>query len=196
MNTSGPERRRGEWLHRGEQAIYESEWVNLHIADVLMPDGTQVDHHLVRMHRPAVGTIITGPQGVLLLHRHRFITDTWGWEVPAGGVDAGESPEQAAIREAHEESGWEPTTVRRLCAFHPANGLLDQTFVIYVSDDAVHRGPPVDVNEAERVEWVSVADLRRLLLGGGITDGLSFAAISYWFASGAAEAVADPGRDA
>jgi 8-oxo-dGTP pyrophosphatase MutT (NUDIX family) len=140
------------------------------------------------MHRPAVGTIMTGDDGVLLLHRHRFITDTWGWEVPAGGVDAGETPEQAAVREALEESGWEPTTVRRLCAFHPANGLLDQTFVIFVSDDAVHRGPPVDVNEAERVEWVPVADVRRLLLGGKITDGLSFGAISYWLTAGGSEA--------
>lgn len=183
-----PDRRRGEWLHRGERAIYESEWVNLHIADVVMPDGTRIDHHLVRMSRPAVGTIMTGDDGVLLLRRHRFITDTWGWEVPAGGVDAGETPEQAAVREALEESGWEPTTVQRLCAFHPANGLLDQTFVIFVSDDAVHRGAPVDVNEAERVEWVPVADVRRLLLDGEITDGLSFGAISYWLAAGGSEA--------
>lgn len=188
MSAAIPDRRRGEWLHRGERAIYESEWVNLHIADVEMPDGTRIDHHLVRMNRPAVGTIITGADGVLLLHRHRFITDTWGWEVPAGGVDAGETPERAAAREALEESGWEPTTVRRLCAFHPANGLLDQTFVIYVTDDAVHRGPPVDVNEAERVEWVSVADVRRLLLDGKITDGLSFGALSYWLMAGGADA--------
>lgn len=187
MNTGRPERRRGEWLHRGERAIYESEWVNLHVADVVMPDGTQVDHHLVRMHRPAVGTIVTGEQGVLLIHRHRFITDTWGWEVPAGGADAGETAAEAAARETVEETGWEPSDVRQLCAFHPANGLLDQTFVIFVAHDAVHRGPPVDTNEADRVEWVSVPDLRRLLLDGGISDGLSFAAISYWFASGEAD---------
>ena len=188
MSKPTPDRRRGEWIRRGERTIYASEWVNLHVADVVMPDGTQVDHHLVRMNHPAVGTIMTGPDGVLLLHRHRFITDTWGWEVPAGGVDAGETPEAAAVREAVEESGWEPTTVRRLCAFHPANGLLDQTFMIFVSDDAVHRGPPVDVNEAERVEWVPVPDLRRLLLDGRITDGLSFGAIAYWLVSGGADA--------
>lgn len=182
-----PVPRRGEWVRRSERAIYQSEWVNLHIADVVMPDGTQVDHHLVRMDRPAVGTIMASEQGVLLLHRHRFITDTWGWEVPAGGVDVGETLETAARREALEESGWEPSTVQRLCTFHPANGLLDQTFVIYVSDDAVHRGTPTDVNEAERVEWVSVAEARRLLLDGKITDGLSFGAVSYWFASGGHE---------
>ena len=33
-------------------------------------------------------------RGVLLLWRHRFTTDTWGWEVPAGRIDPGESPER------------------------------------------------------------------------------------------------------
>jgi len=176
--------RSGEWLARGEQAIYESDWVNLSIVDVVMPDGTQVDHHVVRMPRPAAGTIITGDEGVLLIHRHRFITDTWGWEIPAGGVDPGESIDDAAIREATEETGWAPASVRPLCSFCPANGVLDQTFHIFVSDDAVHRGAPTDTNEADRIEWVATDVVHELLHTGQIVDGLSFAAISYAFAIG------------
>lgn len=169
----------GEWEHRGEATLYTSDWVSLHLADVLMPDGTQVDHHVVRMPRPAAGTVIVADDHVLLLYRHRFITSTWGWEVPAGGVDPGEDPADAAVREALEESGWKPTTVDHLCTFHPANGLLDQAFHIYVSRDAVHVGEPVDRNEAARVEWVPIADLRAMLRAGEIRDGLSFGALSY-----------------
>lgn len=178
------ERRRGEWLHRGEQTIYTSDWVSLHVADVVMPDGTQVDHHVVRTPRAAAGAIVTGDDGILLLHRHRFITDTWGWEIPAGGVDEGESAADAAIRETREETGWQPASVRPLCSFHPANGVLDQAFHIFIGSDASHVGPPTDTNEADRIEWVAIDDVRRLLLDGAIGDGLSFGAISYWFASG------------
>jgi 8-oxo-dGTP pyrophosphatase MutT (NUDIX family) len=155
-----------------------------------MPDGTQVDHHLVRMPRPAAGTVVTGPDGVLLIHRHRFITGTWGWEIPAGGVDPDETPAEAAARETREETGWEVASVAPLCSFHPANGLLDQTFHIFVGRNARHLGPPSDPNEADRIEWVPVEEVRRLLLGGEITDGLSFGAVSYWFAAGAP----DPAR--
>lgn len=175
----------GTWLHRGETTIYDSPWVRLAIADVLMPDGTQVDHHLVRMPRPAAGTIIVRDEHVLLLHRHRFITDSWGWEIPAGAVDEGEGIEDAAIREAREESGWEPTTVSRLCVFHPANGILDQSFHIFLSHDAVDRGGPTDLNEAARIEWISVAEVRRLLATGGIVDGLTFGAIAFALATAA-----------
>ncbi len=175
----------GTWLHRGEQVLYDSAWVRLVLADVVMPDGTQVDHHVVRMPRPAAGTIIVRDGRVLLLHRHRFITDTWGWEIPAGAVDEGETVTQAAIREAAEESGWRPGTVAHLCTFHPANGVVDQAFHIFVSRDAVDVGEPTDRNEAARIEWLDVADVRSMLLGGAITDGLSFGALSYAFVAGA-----------
>ena len=121
---------------------------------------------------------------VLLPYRHRFITDRWGWEILAGGVDPGESPAAAAIREAVEETGWLPATVRELCAFNPANGILDQNFHIFVSDDATRRGEPIDPNEAARVELVSIDEVRRMLTEGEIRDGLTFDAIAYAFAAG------------
>jgi 8-oxo-dGTP pyrophosphatase MutT (NUDIX family) len=170
---------RGTWLNRGERVLYDSEWVRLLIADVMMPDGTHVDHHVVRMPREAAGTVMVGGGRVLLMYRHRFITDTWGWEIPAGAVDEDESPEAGAIREALEESGWEPQTVAPLCRFFPANGVLGQTFHIFVSHDAVHRGEPTDTNESTRIEWFTPAEVRELLQEGEISDGLSFGAVTY-----------------
>jgi len=176
--------REGEWLNRGETTVYASDWVNVTLADVALPDGSQVDHHVVRMPRPAAGTILVADDHVLLLYRHRFITDTWGWEIPAGGVDAGEHPAEAAVRETREEAGWEPASVRQLCVFYPANGLLDQAFHIFVSDDATHVGEPTDRNEAARIEWVAVAEIRTMLREREITDGLTFGALAYALAVG------------
>ena len=141
--------RAAPWLNRGERVIYDSAWVQLVIADVLMPDGTQVDHHVVRMPREAAGTIIVRDGRVLLMYRHRFITDTWGWEIPAGAVDEDESIEAGAIREALEESGWEPQTLAPLCRFFPANGVLGQTFHIFVSR---RRGAPRRADGHQRVD--------------------------------------------
>jgi 8-oxo-dGTP pyrophosphatase MutT (NUDIX family) len=173
---------RGTWLNRGERVLYDSAWVQLAIADVLMPDGTQVDHHVVRMPREAAGTIIVRDGRVLLMYRHRFITQTWGWEIPAGAVDEGEVLEAAAVREAVEESGWEPQTLTKLCRFFPANGVLGQTFHIFMSGDAVEVGEP-DVNEATRVEWFTPDEIRDLLRRGEISDGLSLGAVSYALAT-------------
>jgi 8-oxo-dGTP pyrophosphatase MutT (NUDIX family) len=173
------------WTVHGERSLYESEWVRLVLVDVEIPGGDRFEHHVVRMPNQAAGTIVRDPdRGVLLLWRHRFITDTWGWEIPAGGIDPGEAPLDAAARETLEETGWEPASLRPLVRFQPTNGLSDQVFHIFVADGATRLGEPSDPGESERVEWVTVAQLRRLVQDGQMLDGLSLTAVLYALAFG------------
>jgi 8-oxo-dGTP pyrophosphatase MutT (NUDIX family) len=112
-------------------------------------------------------------RGILLLWRHRFITDSWGWELPAGRVDEGETLEEAAVRETVEEAGWRPGTLRHLVTYFPINGVADQRFALFLGSDAVEVGPPTDVSEAERVEWLPVARVRDEVRAGRVSDGMS-----------------------
>src|SRR4051812_20379810 len=103
------------WLVHGERPVYESGWITVTLADVELPDGERFEHHVVRFPRDAAAALPYDPaRGLLLLYRHRFITDRWGCEVPAGGIEPGETPEQAAAREALEETGWRPGPLRPL----------------------------------------------------------------------------------
>lgn len=166
------------WTVHGERALYESDWINLVLVDVEIPGGDRFEHHVVRMPRHAAGCVVHDPdRGVLMLYRHRFITDTWGWEIPAGRIDAGETPEQAAAREVLEETGWTPGPLRPLTTYHPSNGLSDQEFHVFVADGATHRGEPADPSESERIEWVPVDELSRLARDGEMNDGLSVTAV-------------------
>jgi 8-oxo-dGTP pyrophosphatase MutT (NUDIX family) len=168
------------WTVHGERSIYDSEWLGLTLVDVEIPDGERFEHHVIRMPNQAAGTVVRDPDlGVLLLWRHRFITDTWGWEIPAGRIDPGETPIGAAAREALEETGWEPNALRPLMRYQPSNGLSDQVFHIFAADGATHVGDPSDAGESEKVEWVSVAELRRLIQDGQMLDGLSLTAVLY-----------------
>jgi 8-oxo-dGTP pyrophosphatase MutT (NUDIX family) len=166
----------------GSRPVYSSDWVGLDLVDVEIPDGARFEHHVVRSPRPAVGTVVVGPAGVLLLYRHRFITGTWGWEVPAGGVDVDESLPAAAAREVLEETGWRPGPLRRLHGYHPSNGLSDQRFELFLASGASYVGEPSDPGESSRVEWVPAAEVRRLVAAGEVQDGLSVTALLWWLA--------------
>ena len=168
------------WTVHGERSLYESEWLRLVLVDVEIPDGDRFEHHVVRFPNHAAGTVVRDlERGVLLLWRHRFITDTWGWEIPAGRIDPGETPAQAAGRETLEETGWQPGPLSPLFRYQPTNGVSDQSFHIFVADGATHIGDPTDKGESERVEWVSVADVRRLVQDGQMLDGLSLTSVLY-----------------
>src|SRR5690348_12490882 len=87
------------WTVHGEREVYASPWVTVTLADIEIPGHERFEHHVVRSPRPAAACLVDDPErGVLLLWRHRFITDSWGWEVPAGGVADGESLVEAAAR--------------------------------------------------------------------------------------------------
>jgi 8-oxo-dGDP phosphatase len=162
------------WTVHGERALYESEWMSLYLADVELPDGQRFEHHVLRIPREAAATVVHDPdRGLLLLWRHRFITDSWGWEIPGGRIDEGETPEQAAARETLEETGWRPGPLRPIGAYHPLAGAVEQRFHVFLAQGAEHVGDPRDTFEAERVEWVPVARVRELIRSGEVSDGYS-----------------------
>jgi 8-oxo-dGTP pyrophosphatase MutT (NUDIX family) len=174
------------WTVHGERDIYASEWVTVALADVEIPDGPRFEHHVVHVGRPASGVIVLNDADeMLLLWRHRFITDTWGYEIPAGGIDPGESAIDAGRREVLEETGWSVTgALAEVVTFFPMNGLSDQTFTIFLARGATHVGEPVDASESERIEWVPLAKVRAAIRNGEMGDGLSLTGITYALATG------------
>jgi len=168
------------WTVHGERPLYESDWVTVALADVELPDGRRFGHHVVRVPQEAAAAVVhDAERGILLLHRHRFVVDAWGWEIPGGRIDEGETPEQAAARETLEETGWRPGPLRSLFAYHPASGLSDQRFHVFLAEGATFECEP-DLVETDRVEWLSLEDVRRLIDGGEITDGFSLTGL-LWF---------------
>jgi len=168
------------WNVLGERTLYASEWVHLKLVEVEPPGHAPFEHHVVHLPKDAVGVVITDPErGVLLLWRHRFITDSWGWEFPAGSVEPGEDVAAAARREVLEETGWAPGPLQFLFSYNVANGITDHRFHVYQAEGAVEVGPPTDDIEAERIEWVPFAEVPRLIAAGEIPDGPTLVALLY-----------------
>ncbi|WP_342775091.1 NUDIX domain-containing protein [Nonomuraea diastatica] len=109
-----------------------------------LPDGRHLGHRLVRTAPGARVVVTDGHDRVLLIWRHRFITDTWGWEIPLGRIDEGEMPIAAAAREVEEETGWRPGPLRPLLSVQPLNGLSDSLHHVYRAESATRVGPPAD----------------------------------------------------
>ncbi|MCD9143364.1 NUDIX hydrolase [Streptomyces albireticuli] len=142
------------WKNLKERTVYSNRWFRVNLADVALPDGRHLDHFVIRLRPVAVATVVNEANEVLLLWRHRFITDTWGWELAAGVVEDGEDPAFAAAREMEEETGWRPGPLRHLMSVEPSNGLTDARHHIYWSDEAECVGEPEDAFESDRREWV------------------------------------------
>jgi 8-oxo-dGDP phosphatase len=173
-----------KWTVHGRRPIYDSSWISLDLVDVELPDGQRFEQHVVRMARPVAGAaIIDETDRVLLMWRHRHITDTWGWEIPTGRVEDGESPEQAATREVEEETGWRPGQLRLIVASQPSNGSIDTVHYLFSGESATYIGPPSDRTESTRIEWIRLAEVPERINKGEIVSGPTLISLLYLLAA-------------
>jgi 8-oxo-dGTP pyrophosphatase MutT (NUDIX family) len=168
-----------EWKVGPQRSLYADDWLDVRVADVELPNGQHHEHRLV-CTRPGAGAVaVNRDLHVLLLWRHRFITRTWGWEIPMGRIEEGESPVDAAAREFEEETGWRPGPLRHLIYVQPTPGLSTSEHSIFRADEATHVGEAADKSEAKRVAWVPLADVRALIEKREISSGTTVAALLY-----------------
>jgi 8-oxo-dGTP pyrophosphatase MutT (NUDIX family) len=158
--------------------VYESQWINVDVDNVQIPGGSRFDHHVVRFPRASVGAVVLDRDRILLLWRHRFIPDTWGWEIPAGWCDEGEDPVDAIRREIVEETGYRVTSVDSLTTYHPLSGISPQRYQLFLASGVERIGVP-EPAEAGRVEWFTPTQVRKLLVENSVRDGPSLTALAF-----------------
>lgn len=171
-----------QWTVHGKRPVYRSEWTELWLEDVEIPDGPRFEHHVVRFSKTCVTALCldAAAERVLMLWRHRFITDRWGWELPAGWCEPGEDPEAAVRREVLEETGWAAGTVRRLTGYDAANGITDLRYTSFLVTGLSRVGEPEDRSESSRIAWVPLTEVPKLAAAGELDDGAALTALSYY----------------
>ena len=113
-----------------------------------LPGGERFWHDVIRLHRAAAMVLVDDADRVLMLWRHRFVQDRWGWELPGGLADEDEEPAEAAVRELEEETGYRARRVEPLIAFQPRAGTIDGELFAFVGGDPERIGEPTEVNES------------------------------------------------
>jgi ADP-ribose pyrophosphatase len=160
-----PQRLSGEVVFTGKVFSIERDRVRL-------SNGREVTLDLVRHPKSVVLVPVPEPGHVVLIRQFRHAVNAFLWELPAGSVDSGESPEQAARRECHEEIGQVPTTVVRLAAMYPTPGYCDEEMVFFRLAGLEEPTEPAEPDEDEEIEAkiFELREARDMIRRGEIVD--------------------------
>ncbi len=177
--------KKGEKLSR--KVVYESSWLSLYVDRVRLPNGHILEeHHLLELGRGSVSAVIEDHQGRLLLIRlYRYPSDSFELELPAGRVEAGETPLEAVQREVLEETGYRAIHYEEMIAYYPVNGVSNHRMHIYKCR-AAERVGTFDAIEISEVRWYAKEEIRRMIKSNEIKDGLSLIGLLYYLSSSAA----------
>lgn len=153
-------------------------WVTQDLA--LDPDGFEIRRAIVQHGGSAVVMPVDDRKRVLLVRQYRLPALQSLWELPAGRVDPGEKPAQAARRELTEETGYRARRMGRLVTFWPSPGFLAEKMTIYLATGLTPgKAQPM---EDERIEtrWFTARELDDQIRGGKIMDAKTMIAFLYW----------------
>ncbi len=160
--------------------IYESDYVCLYTDKVQLPSGQIIDkYHQIHYPHESVSIVIFNEKDeILMIHEKRYTVHRLEWEIPAGRVEDGETKEEAARREAMEETGCTLKDLAFLCSQNPANGMADN--VIHVFAAKVDTESNIqDVDEVDSKVWMPIDRVKEMLKNNETKDGVSILAILF-----------------
>ncbi len=101
------ERKNGPWTITSTEQKHKDKYVEFHVDEVIKPDGRR-GHYAVMMMQPGVSVLALDDEGfVYLVRMFRYAVGRESVEAVTGGVEEGETEEEAARRELREEVGIE-----------------------------------------------------------------------------------------
>jgi len=164
----------------GSERVFEGKVFSVERDRVRLPNGREVTMDLVRHARSVVLLPMPEPNHIILIRQYRPAINRFLWELPAGSVDEGEEPDQAAVRECHEEIGQVPATVVRLASLFPTPGFCDEEMVFYRLSGLSTPAEAAELDEDEDIEpkTFEVRDVREMIRRGEIIDMKTVAGVT------------------
>lgn len=162
--------------------LYEGRIVNLRVDTVELAGGQRATREVVE-HGDVVAVVaLLEGEDVLLVRQYRLPTEAVLLEVPAGGVDAGESAEEAAQRELGEECGRRAGRLERLGGFYVSPGFCSEFVHVFLGAELEAADLQAEPDEQLTVVRLPLSEALRLVGAGEIRDAKSVIGLTWAWA--------------
>lgn len=164
--------------------VYTGRVLNLDIDTVRFPNGTTGELEMIRHPgASAVVPFLSDPAGddpqVMLIRQYRYAAEGYLYEVPAGRLDANETPDQCARRELREETGCKAERVEHLVTIYTTPGFTDERIHLFMAVGLTHGEVAREADEFIEVETMTLSRALSLVERGEIQDAKTALALLY-----------------
>jgi ADP-ribose pyrophosphatase len=164
--------------------LYSGRIVNLDLDRVRFPDGSGGELEILR--HPGASSVVPfldpprdADPRVVLIRQFRHAADGFIWEVPAGRLDPGESPETCAGRELEEETGMRARRLERLTTIHTTPGFTDERIHLFMAEGLEPGSHHREADEFMELHTLRWSEVLRLAEAGEIVDGKTLVSLLF-----------------
>jgi len=159
------------------KVIYSGQTVKLRVDTVRKPDGDTSTREIVEHRGVVVIVPVDAEDNVLMVRQFRYAIGKELLEIPAGGIDGEETPEEAVLREMQEETGYLPKKVTKLGGFYSAPGFCTEFMHLFLATDLTPSRLTAEDTEDIKLERLPVSNISALVTSGGLSDAKSIAGL-------------------
>ena len=163
---------------------YSGRRISVDLDRVRFPNGTTGTLEMVR--HPGASAVVpfldpadSPDPRVLLIRQYRWAAEEVMWEIPAGTLDPGESPERCAHRELREEAGVEATELTHLTTVYTTPGFTDELIHLYAATGLTRVPMAHEADEFIEVHELRWSEIGRMIRDGRIRDGKTLTALMW-----------------
>lgn len=165
------------WKKIDEEILSENPWTSFRRRGFEMENGQRGDYFFAMTRGGCSIVMPRMPDGrFILIRAYRFLDEAYSIEFPGGGVDTGQTPEEAAAAELREEVGYEAEKFTRIGRTSPDNGVvIDPTF-IFLAEGLKFVGAEKEHTEEMETFFATEAEINEFVRNGEMFAGQSLSA--------------------
>jgi ADP-ribose pyrophosphatase len=165
--------------------VYSGRVLNLDIDSVRFPDGSLGELEMIRHSGasavvPVLSADTAADPEILLIRQFRHAADGPIWEIPAGRLDPGESPETCAVRELEEETGMRTGRLVRLTTVYTTPGFTDERIHLFAAHELEPGQHRREVDEFMETHTHPLSRCLEMIRSGEIIDGKTAVALLFF----------------
>lgn len=159
------------------RVVYRGSFLTMEQEDVELPNGARCTLDLIRHPGAAAVVPFLDDDRVLLLRQYRHAAGGWLYEVPAGKLDAGESPEVCARRELEEEAGQRAGRLESFGSIFTTPGFTDERIHLFAAFDLEPVAQQLEADEVIELHPMSLDEAIGRVFAGELPDAKSALAL-------------------
>jgi 8-oxo-dGTP pyrophosphatase MutT (NUDIX family) len=156
---------------------WECPWYGVRQDRILLPGGIEGVYNVVEMHDAVWVVPVTTAGEIVLLYHYRYPLKAWGWELPSGRVEDGQTPAEAARRELEEEAGGAAADWQFLMRAPTMKGIGDEYAHLYLATGVRLGATRHEPAEVLTVHTLPASRVLAMARAGEVSDAVSALAL-------------------